>query len=148
MPHMCPKSGGLLVAMGDGEQIADGARPHALLLVMIPLVAVVALALPTPIHRRDALFADQMLLDRSRRVEEHRLGAEVDPQHIVWLAILGGVAARRGGVGGRPSGRLAVHGSGTSLQCPVWLPPAPRTRRPCRGGLLLVNAIQALSSQL
>jgi hypothetical protein len=31
---------------GDGNQIADGARPHALLLVMVTLVAVVALTFP------------------------------------------------------------------------------------------------------
>jgi hypothetical protein len=52
------------VCMGNGEQVADGARPHALLLAMVALVAVVALDLPMQINRRDAVLADEMLLDR------------------------------------------------------------------------------------
>jgi hypothetical protein len=56
-----PQSQALLVAMDDGNQIPDRARPHALLLVMIPLVAVAALDLPMHIHRRDAVLDDQML---------------------------------------------------------------------------------------
>jgi hypothetical protein len=58
------------MAMGEGNQIADRARPHALLLAMVPLVVVVALDLPVHIHRRDIALHDEMLLDRSWRVEE------------------------------------------------------------------------------
>jgi hypothetical protein len=60
MPQMCPKSCGLLVAMGDGQQVADRARPHALLLVMVTLVAVVAIDLPMHINRRDAVVDDEV----------------------------------------------------------------------------------------
>jgi hypothetical protein len=102
--------------MGDGRQVTDRARPNALLLAMVTLVAVVALDLPVHVNRRDAVLDDEMLLDRSWRVEVDGLGAQVNPQHIVRFTTLGCVAARRVGLGGWPSGRLAVHGLSASLQ--------------------------------
>jgi hypothetical protein len=60
------------MAMGDGNQIADGARPHALLLVMVTLVAVAALDLPVHVNRRDAVLDDQMLLDHTGLTLDHQ----------------------------------------------------------------------------
>jgi hypothetical protein len=50
---------------------------------MVTLV-VVEPALDVPVHvdRRDPVVDHEVLLDRSRRVEEHRLGTEVDPELV------------------------------------------------------------------
>src|SRR5215218_5397707 len=73
---------------------SDRAQRDVLLVAMVTRV-VVELALDLPVHipRGDAVVDDEMLLFRSRRVEEHRFGAEVDPDHVVRVGVrgLGGV---------------------------------------------------------
>src|SRR4029450_4660704 len=99
--------------MGDGEQVTDRAESHALLLAVVTLVVVApALDPPVHVHRRDAVLDDQMLLDRPRRVEEHRLGAKMGPQHPAWLCGLGRVTGGGPPPRGGADGGRAVPGAG------------------------------------
>jgi hypothetical protein len=68
---------------------------------------------------------DEMLLDRSWRVEVDGLGAQVNPQHIVRLTTLGCVAARRVGLAGWPSVAWPSMGSVPRFSDPVSMPPGP-----------------------
>src|SRR6266511_439318 len=83
-----PASGGRFVRVGHREQVAHGTQPDLPLAQVVASVVVVALDLPVHVDRGDAVLGDEVLLDRSRRVEEDGFRSDVGPEHIVRLGAL------------------------------------------------------------
>ena len=107
------------MAMENSKEIAEIAQGHVLLVAMVSRM-VVELAHDLPMHgdRRDAVLDDQVLLFRSRRVEEHRFVTQIDPVLVAFVLgdSLAGGADGPLGIDGWPPGPHALHGSSIGRQ--------------------------------